>query len=82
MIPNQPAIDPKLTAAIRTVLFKERGKAPLSVLISSLRNSGWSRLGASDRFAQKCEEAGFKIEHKYKKGDPTTISRTFIVLTE
>lgn len=82
MIQTQPTVDPKLQAAIRTVLFRERGKAPLSVVISSLRTGGWTRLGSTDLFQQKCAQAGFKIEHQYKKGDPTTISRTFVVLDE
>lgn len=82
MIQTQPTVDPKLVAAIRSVLFRERGKAPLSVVISSLRIGGWTRLGSTDLFAQKCEHAGFKIEHTYKKNDPKTISRTFVVLDE
>jgi hypothetical protein len=82
MISPQPAVDPKLASAIRTVIFRESGKAPLSVVISSLRNQGWTRLGSTDLFAQKCEQAGFKIEHQYKRNDPTTIARTFVVLAE
>lgn len=82
MISPQPAVDPKLVAAIRSVIFRESGKAPLSVVISSLRNQGWTKLGSTDLFAQKCEQAGFKIEHQYKKGDPTSIARTFVVLAE
>lgn len=82
MIAPQPTVDPKLAAAIRAVIFRESGRAPLSVVISKLRIQGWTRLGATDLFAQKCEQAGFKIEHQYKKGDPTTIARTFVVLAE
>jgi len=82
MIQSQSTVDPKLTAAIRTVIFRESGKPTLSVVISSLRAAGWTKLGPVDQFAQKCEQAGFKIEYQYKRNDPTSIARTFVVLPE
>ena len=82
MIQSQPTIDPKLAAAIRTVIFREKGKAPLSVVISSLRIQGWTRLGSTELFAEKCEQAGFKIEHQMKKNKADEIARTFVVLPE
>lgn len=82
MLQNSSNVDPKLVAAIRTIIYRERGKAPLSVVISSLRSVGWSKLGHTDDFQEKCKQAGFEIEHHYKKGDPTSITRTFIKLQE
>jgi hypothetical protein len=79
---NQVQVDPKLAAAIRTVIFRESGKTTLSVLISSLRSSGWTKLGPTDEFAKKCELAGFKIEYQYKRNNPQEIVRTFVVLPE
>lgn len=80
--PNNNTLEPKLINAVRSIIYRERGKATLSLVISSLRNLGWTRLGDVDDFAQKCKNAGFQIEHQYKKTDPGTITRTFVKLSE
>ena len=82
MLQTSPQIDPKLVTAIRAIIYRESGKAPLSLVISKLRITGWTKLGSTDDFAEKCKQAGFEIEHHYKKGDATQVTRTFVKLQE
>lgn len=76
-------MDDKLKNAVRSIVYREHGRASLSHVISTLRLSGWTKLGDVNQFAQKCELAGFVIAHQYKeKNNTKVIVRTFICVPE
>lgn len=76
-------MEAELNKAVRTILFREKGKATISNVISSLRNMGWKKLGSVDDFEKQCSEAGYQIENQFKTKDGKQVkTRTYIVLQE
>ena len=76
-------MDENLRHSIRSILYRENGKATVSHILKCLRNKGYKKLGTGDEFAHVCETSGFTIEHLYRERDGHRIlTRTFIGLPE
>ena len=69
----------KLKQAVLAIVYREKCKAPISTVIATLRNAGWTKLGTVDEFAKKCESGGFEIEHSTPD---QKVKRTFVKILE
>ena len=69
----------QLKQAVRAIVYREKCKAPISTVISKLRNAGWKKLGTVDDFAKQCQLSGFTIEHSPPE---QKVKRTFVGIME